>query len=85
MREVKMNLGGNMVDAEIMSFKAIEEPWSLYKLDDGTTLKVKVVLSDVFKLAQPDPVTGLPQVMIRAGQVISVDAPENQSSKKELQ
>lgn len=85
MRKVKMNLGGNTVEAEIMTFKPIDEPWSLYKLDDGTTLKVKIVLSDVFKLAQPDPVTGLPQVMIRASQVVSVDAPESPSSKKELQ
>jgi hypothetical protein len=85
MRKTKINLGGHLVEAEVMSFKAIEEPWSLYKLDDGTTLKVKVVLSDVFKLAQPDPVTGLPQVIIRAGQVVSVDAPEGQISKKEVQ
>ncbi len=85
MRKMKLNLGGQMVPAEQMAFKPIEEPWSLYRLDDGSTLKVKIVLTDVFKLAVPDPVTGLPQVMVRAGNIVSIDVPEAQSSKKEVQ
>lgn len=85
MKKMKINLGGHTVEAEQMSFKPLDEPWSLYKLDDGSTLRVKIVLTDVFKLAVPDPVTGLPQVMIRAGNVVSLDVPEPQPSKKELQ
>ena len=78
-----MNLGGQSVEAEMMVFKAIEEPWSLYKLDDGTTLKVKIVLSDVYKIPIPDPLTGLPQFIIRASNVLSVDVAD-QPSKKEI-
>jgi hypothetical protein len=83
MKKVRMNLGGQSVEAEMMVFKAIEEPWSLYKLDDGTTLKVKIVLSDVYKIPIPDPLTGLPQFIIRASNVLSVDVAD-QPSKKEI-
>jgi hypothetical protein len=83
MKKVRMNLGGQSVEAEMMLFKAIEEPWSLYKLDDGTTLKVKIVLSDVYKIPIPDPLTGLPQFIIRASNVLSVDVAD-QPSKKEI-
>jgi hypothetical protein len=85
MKKMNLNLGGRTVQADQMFFKAIEEPWSLYKLDDGSTLKVKIVLTDVFKLPTSDPVTGLPQIMIRAGNVISLEVPEGQPSKKEVQ
>jgi len=83
MKKVRMNLGGQSVEAEMMLFKAIEEPWSLYKLDDGTTLKVKIVLSDVYKIPIPEPLTGLPQFIIRASNVLSVDVAD-QPSKKEI-
>lgn len=84
MKKVKMNLGGREVEAESMAFNAIEEPWSLYRLEDGTTVKLKLVVSDVFKLAIPDPVTGLPQVVVRSSNIMSVEPPETPLSKREV-
>jgi len=50
--KIKMNLGGNAIEAEKMEFKPIEENWSLYRLEDGTVVKIKLIVSDVFKLHQ---------------------------------
>jgi hypothetical protein len=84
MRKVKLNLGAQVVEAEKMDFKTLEEPWSLYRLEDGTTIKLKLVISDVFKLPGTDPVTGMPQIIVRSSNVMSVEPPESSLSKHEV-
>jgi hypothetical protein len=76
MQKVKMNLGGRVVEAERMTFKAMDEPWSLYRLEDGSLVKLKSVVSEVFKLPIADPVTGFPQIIVRSSNIISVEPPE---------
>jgi hypothetical protein len=66
MKTVKINLGGQTVEAESMTYRPLNEPWSSYQLDDGSIIKLRLVLSDVFKLPSPDPLTGLPQYIIRS-------------------
>lgn len=68
-----------------MTYKPLDEPWSSYRLEDGSVVKVKIVVSDVFKLPIPDPVTGLPQYLVRSSNVMSVEPPEPQPSKREVQ
>lgn len=51
----------------------IEEPWSTYKLDDGTIVKIKLIVSDVYKFPQPDPATGLPQFLVTSSNVMTVE------------
>ncbi len=85
MKKVKMKIGGNPVEAESLTFKPIDEPWSTYKLDDGSVIKLKLVVSDVFKLPTPDPVTGLPQFLVRSSNVMSVEPPEVPIAKREVQ
>jgi hypothetical protein len=85
MKTVKMNIGGLTVEAESMGYKPLEEPWSSYRLDDGSIVKIKLVVSDVFKLPTPDPVTGLPQYIIRSSNVMSVEPPETPVSNRKVQ
>ena len=85
MKRVKMNVGGQTVEAEKMAFNAIEEPWSLYRLEDGTTFRMKPVVMDVFRLPTKDPVTGLPQLMVQSANVISVEPPDEPLSKRDIQ
>ena len=85
MQKVTLVIGPKHVEAEKMPFKMIEEPWSVCRLEDGTTFKIKLVISDVFKLPEKDPVTGLPQLMVRATNIISVDPPDTLPSRKEMQ
>lgn len=72
--KIKLNLGGQTVEVEKMNVvQIIDEPWSTYKLDDGTIVKIKLVVSDVFKLPTPDPLTGLPQLLVKSGNVMTVE------------
>jgi hypothetical protein len=67
-----------------MSYKPLNEPWSSYQLDDGSIIKLKLVISDVFKLPMQDPLTGIPQYVIRSSNVMSVE-PADIESKREIQ
>ena len=84
MAKIKMNLGGQIVEAESVSCKPIDEPWSTYRLEDGSVIKLKLVISDVFRLPNVDPLTGLPQYIVRSSNVMSVEAPEPPLSKREI-
>jgi len=79
--KIRINIGGQAVEAEQMSFKAVDEPWAQYKLEDGNVVKLRIVVSNVFKLPNPDPVTGLPQYIVQSSNVMSV---EPARSKEEL-
>jgi len=81
--KIKMNLGGQVVEAEKMEFKPIDEAWSMYRLDDGTVVRIKLIVSEVFKLPAPDPLTGLPQLLVKSSNVMSVD-PSTTTAKGEV-
>lgn len=73
----KVNFMGQLRDATIVDFEADRESFSTYILHDGTSLKIKAVLTEVLRiegLYQPngDPVYG-----VSAQQVLAVHAPEN--------
>ena len=84
MKKAKINLGGEDVEAEVMTFTTVDEPWSVYRLDDGITFKMKLVVTEVLKLPSTDPVTGLPQLMVRSSNVIAVEPPDASLSKMEV-
>jgi hypothetical protein len=66
-----------MVDAEIIDFEADKEQWSTYILHDGTSLKVKAVVTEVARLEGIYAPNGDPVYMIQASQIMHVSAPES--------
>jgi hypothetical protein len=72
----KVNFQGQMVDAEIVDFEADKEQWSTYILHDGTSLKVKAVVTEVARLEGVFSPTGDPVYMIQASQIMHVNAPD---------
>ena len=72
---VKLNLGDQVVEAEKMDFKTLDEAWSSYRLEDGTVVKIKVVASEVYKLPGADPLTGAPQFLMKSSNVMAVEPP----------
>lgn len=45
----------DIIEGEDMDFEEVEEHWNVYKLKDGTTLKVKLVLIGVKRLKKYNP------------------------------
>lgn len=54
----------NWKDAEILDFKVMNEDWQLYELSDHSKLKIKLVLTQVWRgRTQVHPLTGEPLYM----------------------
>jgi hypothetical protein len=64
-KRIEVEYEGKRVPAEQLEFTAkIPEPWALYELEDGTQVKIKTVLAQVFRIVDAhlpngDPVYGI--------------------------
>jgi len=55
-----------------VDFKVIKEDWNEYKLRNGLILRIKPVVSEVYILEEKDPATGMPNVLVKSTNVISL-------------
>ena len=59
-----------------IDFTMIEENWSHYRLEDGTVIKLRLVVSEIFKLHETDPLIGEPQFLAKSSNImVAGDAP----------
>ena len=66
---------GEEITGEQLQFTIKNEGFSEYLLSDGNTLRVRVVIAEVFCLDQKDPLTGRPNYVIKSANVVSVIMP----------
>jgi hypothetical protein len=68
--------------ADDVDFSEVEEKWNIYKLKDGTTLKIRLVLIGVKRLKKHNPVDGTPMYLVNAQNVVrAVDIPKELIAK----
>lgn len=64
-----------------LDFSEEKEYWNIYKLDDGTTLKVKLILRGVKRLKKHNP-DGTPIYLINAQNIVrAIDIPDELRAK----
>ena len=71
--KTRLTLGDKIIEAEKMDFKPIDESWSLYRLEDGTIIKLRLIVSEIYKLPGVDPVTRMPLFLAKSSNVMAVD------------
>lgn len=80
MAKRKIKLGNQEVMAEEIGFQPDAEnggeKWSVYALEDGTTLKVKPVVTDVLKIEGAWDQNGNPVYSIKSSLVVSANPPD---------
>jgi hypothetical protein len=81
MTKRKLNVGGQEVFGESVEFETEKESWNVYILHDGTTLKLKAVLAEIFRVDGVFDPNGQPLYVVNANPVMSVDAPEQLRQK----
>jgi hypothetical protein len=64
---------GQMVNAEQLSFKPISEGFNEYELSDGNKLKIRIILSEIFKLDEKDEMTGRNNYFIKSAPIMSIE------------
>jgi hypothetical protein len=68
---------GQEHEAEPIGFRTSGEHFNEYLLDDGTVLRIKLVLTEVFKVKDAYDRDGNPAYLARHSQVIVVDSPDH--------
>ena len=64
-----------MVPADQLEFEPEKEPWAVYKLEDGTVLKLKTVLGSVARLVDRYKPDGEPIYILGFGAVPLLEVP----------
>lgn len=71
----------DLAEADDVDFTGEEEHWNIYKLNDGTTLKVKLVLQSVKRLKKWN-IDGSPIYLINATNILRAhDIPKELKAK----
>ena len=74
----------DLAEAEDVDFTDEHEYWNTYKLKDGTTLKVKLVLRGVKRL-QKHGADGAPMYLINSASIVrAVDVPKHLKAKPKV-
>ncbi len=68
---------GQQVECTVITFRAGGEHWNEYLADDGTVIKIKMVVTEVLRLDDEYDANGNPIYIVQSANVMVVDAPEN--------
>ncbi|MBM3175868.1 MAG: hypothetical protein FJZ93_09155 [Chloroflexi bacterium] len=68
----KMNFQGKDVEATEVRFQIIREDWNEYQLMDGTVLKMKTVVGEVFRLEDVFDNEGNPVYQVKSNNLLIV-------------
>lgn len=75
-RKRKLQGPNGEIEATIMPFQAGGEHWNEYLVDDGTVVRIKLVVSEVLRLDGQYDEKGDPIYFIHSQNVTNVSAPE---------
>jgi len=76
-KKVKIRLpNGREIEAMDVDFETVREDWNEYKLEDGTILKFKTIVSSIIRTEEYDPMTGDPVYHVRSTNILRVKVPE---------
>jgi len=79
-RIVKVPYQGLTVDGIEVDFKALREEWNEYEASDGSTVRLKVIVTNIVRLKDKFDSVGNPIYVVRSSNVLSTSVSEK--SKK---
>lgn len=76
-RKRTIDFGQGPTEVVEVSFRAGTENWNEYLLDDGTVMRIKLVVTDVYRVIDAHDPEGNPVYFSKSTNVISVSVPED--------
>lgn len=76
-RRKRIKINGQEVDVVQVTFQSAGENWNEYLLSDGTVLKLKVVATEIFRMADVYDADGNPQYIVKSANVLASSVPDN--------
>ncbi|MFQ5777998.1 MAG: hypothetical protein ACE5IP_08320 [Terriglobia bacterium] len=80
-RKTRINIGDRTIEAEDMEFQTGKETWNEYQVEDGFTVRIKLVVSSILKTNERDP-QGNPVYIVQSTNIVKVLPPESYSHKE---
>lgn len=80
-RRTRINIGDRSIEAEDMEFQQAREDWNEYQVEDGYTVRIKLVVSSILKTQERDP-QGNPVYIVQSTNIVKVLPPETYSRKE---
>jgi hypothetical protein len=68
--------GSGEVEADEVEFEPLQEFWNEYRLADGTTLRLRLVLAAVYRVPGAQDAEGNPVYVARSTNVMSIETPD---------
>ena len=79
--KIKINFGGEEVEAQPMDINQTNEYWNQYLLDDQTVIRMKLVATKVLRVDNKYDLEGNPLYIVQSTNITSVNAPDNLKKK----
>lgn len=83
-RKTKVKLGDEWLDGIELDFRTIKEDWNEYEVEDGTKIKLKVIVGEIVRTNRFDH-EGNPIYVVRSGNVLLLKAPESLKKPGEME
>ncbi len=73
----KVPFKGREVDATEVDFQTRKEEWNEYQLMDGTSIKMKLVVSEIFRVPDEWDNEGNPLYVVKSQNILVARSPNN--------
>jgi hypothetical protein len=80
-RKTRINIGDRTIEAEDMEFQTGREDWNEYQVEDGFSVRIKLVVSSILKTGERDP-QGNPVYIVQSTNIVKVLPPESYSRRE---
>lgn len=75
-RRTKVQVGNEIIDGIDLDFRTLREEWNEYETEDGSRIRVKLVVSEIIRTDRYDNQTDQPVYIVRSGNIVVTKAPD---------
>ncbi len=75
-KRTKVQWGNTTVEGLDLDFRTLREEWNEYETEDGSRIRVKLVVSEIIRTDQYDTQTDQPLYVVRSGNIVVTKAPD---------
>ncbi|HTN70799.1 MAG TPA: hypothetical protein VMO00_06885 [Methylomirabilota bacterium] len=84
MKKVELKVGDKIVAGTLVDFETLREEYNSYKLSDGSTVRMKTVVTSIIRTEEFTP-TGEPIYIVNSQNVLVADVPDELKKPGQLQ
>ncbi len=84
MKRVELKLGDKTIEGTLVDFETVREEYNSYKLSDGSTIRMKTVVTNIIRTEEFTP-TGEPVYIINSQNVLVADVPDQLKKQEQIQ